>query len=296
MLVAHIAEGSALTVGLESGDLQCGLRAWSAKWVASLLGRERGARLQGAASSSDEPPGGQRGVHDEQPYAEREREEAQQQREDEELFEWHSREQARLAQAEDRAAVAANMGWSTRTSRTMEVTISASGSASTDAQTMVLRLRPGEQATLHMKVSESTRTEYLLGGEVQPEEVAQKQIQDAEEAAFQAEQNRVTKRPRTQRTFNTADEEVRPWYNRWVAQLVTWEELNSEVGRDMAEFIRAAALVDPAEIDTQILIPDEQGAEAEVHHVPATMPYEPDDEETVPMGIFPELPGRRRRE
>ena len=61
----------------------------------------------------------------------------------------------------------------------------------------------------------------------------------------------------------------------------------SAVGRDMAEFIRAAASVDPAELETQSF--ELQDAVYHGPHVPATVPYESDDDaETQIMGIFPE--------
>ena len=170
----------------------------------------------------------------------------------------------------------------------------ASTSGSAGSQKLVLQLRPGEQATLQVSVNDVVATEYLYQGELQEAGAARKRMQEAEMAAFEEERDREAKKPRTQCAYNTADAEVRPWYNRWVGQLITWEDLQSAVGRDMAEFIRAAALVDPA--DTQILIPDEQSGSDGGHNIPATMPYDPDEAETVPLGIFPESPGRRRRE
>ena len=116
---------------------------------------------------------------------------------------------------------------------------------------------------------------------------ARRRLHEDEQTACEAEQERAKKRPRGQRAFNTADPEVRPWYNRWAGGLLEWESLVAAVGRDMAEFIRAAASVDPAEVETQSF--DVQEAMCHEAQVPATVPYESDDDaETQIMGIFPD--------
>ncbi|CAE7726949.1 unnamed protein product, partial [Symbiodinium sp. KB8] len=145
-----------------------------------------------------------------------------------------------------------------------------------------------EYRWLMAKVDELTDTEYLYQGEVQDPVVARQKLLEVEQAAVEAERETAADaeqdRFRGQRTFRTADAEVRPWYNRWAGGLIGWEALVQAVGTDMAEFIRAAATVDPAEVETQSyevnVVP--------MAEVPATVNYETDDDaETMIMGVFP---------
>ena len=76
------------------------------------------------ASSSHEGPALDHAAAEARFYEDREREEEQQREEDEELYAWHVQRQAQAAQQNDRAAVLAHLGWSTRTVRTVQVQVS----------------------------------------------------------------------------------------------------------------------------------------------------------------------------
>ena len=185
-------------------------------------------------------------------YEDREREEERQRHEDAELYEWHEQQRARTAQLEDRATLAAHLGWSTRTTRAVRVQVADGQGAR--AQSLLLRLRPGERAQFRVEVDEVTDTEYLYQGEVQDPVVARQKLLEAEQAAVEAERETAAEaeqdRPRGRRTFRTADAEVRP-------REVETQSYEVNVVR-MAE-------------------------------VPATVNYETDDDaETMIMGVFPE--------
>ena len=208
VLVAHSAGGGELQAQIDQGDVVCGLRPWTARWCSKLLGKARPGAGGELASSSHEGPARSHANAEAQFYDDREREEVQQQQQDEELYAWHVQQQAQAAQQDDRAAVLSNLGWSTRTARTVQVQVSSSQNEG--AQPMVLRLRPGEHVHLKVEVQEQMDTEYLYQGVLQNSEDAKRRLQENEQTAREAEQERAMKKLKGQRTFNTADPEVRP--------------------------------------------------------------------------------------
>ena len=188
------------------------------------------------------------GGDDDQLYREREEEEEEKQNQaDLELFEWHERQSARLAQAEDRAVVQAHLGWSSATAKHLRLKVRLG------EQTMEVGVKPGEEINMVMAVTEHQVKDFYYRGEKQDRAEAEQRLRRREEEQLAAEMAQEPKRRRAgQRIYNTADEDVRPWYQLWLAGGLEKEEMINSVGVDMTEFIVAAAAINPADVETQV--------------------------------------------
>ena len=221
--------------------------AWVQRWGAKLVSAQRGVPQSLPASSHEVPVVSSDGEDVDQLYREREEEEEKHNQADLELFEWHERHRARMAQVEDRAVVQAHLGWSTATAKHLKLKVKLGD------QTMEVGVEPGEDVNMVVTVTEQKDQAFYYRGEKQDRTEAEQQLREREEEHMAEEMAGELKRRRTgQRIYNTADEDVRPWYQLWLAGGLEMEEMIKAVGVDMAEFIVAAAAINPADAETQV--------------------------------------------
>ena len=141
-----------------------------------------GLETRSGAASSHEPPPAQLSSEDgmDQAYEERAREEDRQQREDEELYEWHTQQAAREAQLDDRAAVLAHMGWNIKTTKRWQLVVEIQ--AGQEQHQMTVPLAENEAVRTQLTTRLNTETEYSFQGRPQEPELARKRIAEATEA------------------------------------------------------------------------------------------------------------------
>ena len=268
-----------------------GVETWVEKWFRRIVGAV--ASGSGAASSHEEPPvPAQMRPAPDQEEEDREDEENRQNEEDEDLFKWHQAQSSRNAQREDRAAVLAHMGWTTRTTRKRWLTVDIQ--AGQEQRRLEVPMRDGEMVRLSLQSREQVEQEYSYKGQPQPREEATRRIRESMEAHYIAEVEREEsqQRPKERRVFNAEDPDLRPYHQQWEQGLLTWEQLVAKVGVHAARFIRVSAEINAGGLSTQVLEPAAtqlyEGTQPEgiVHPDEAeTVPFEPEsDNSTVPAG------------
>ena len=210
-----------------------------------------------------------------QAYEERGREEDRQQREDEELYEWHTQQAAREAQLDDRAAVLAHMGWNIKTTKRWQLVVEVQ--AGQEQHQMTVPLAENEAVRTQLTTRLNTETEYSFQGRPQEPELARKRIAEATEAHVIEERLRGEKGSK-RRTLNTNDADIRPYYQMWERGEVQWPQLL--VGEEVAKFIQVAAEIDPREVESQV-VPATQVYESQIQTSAGSV--HPDEADTVPM-------------
>ena len=251
---------------------------WVSQWARKLAprGEQPGS---GAASSHEAPPARDPHLDAEDEgllYEDRAQEEERQAQADEELYRWHTQQAAREAQLEDRAAVAAHMGWATQSRPKWHLDIEVQAGAA--RQTVTVPLKEGAPAHIVINTRRTVETSYLFQGQPVAPEQARKRLAEATEAYAATEASRAEPRRRT--AFSTSDPELRPFYQMWERGAIGWEQLVEQIGAEAAEFVRVAAEIDSADLETPVLPATQMYDSQTVENVGGV---HPDSVSTVPL-------------
>ncbi|CAE7808075.1 unnamed protein product [Symbiodinium sp. CCMP2592] len=240
-----------------------GRAEWLRRWMARLLRRGGDAPQPEQASSSNQLP---ITMVEESPEEQHERLERQQNEEDVQLFKWHQEEQAREeqkrareAQLQDRAALQANLGWSSappgkkiRVTVEMRSTTSSRYSEWEVGEGDEIKLKLGISMVEHggnyinegRKVDREIGTRELLRRE-------QKIVDQMQKADDMPEAPQV--QPERGRAWSTNDPDLQPHYQAWREGRLDFKNLVANVGEEAAMFLVEAAEVAQLELDT---VPD----------------------------------------
>ena len=180
MLVAHTGR---------KGAIHCGARLveqeqWVTRWFDRLvkqqperpntMGAERASSSHEAANRSPQAIG--------EPLEDQEdRLLAAQELADEELYRWHQQELARETQAQDRAAVAARLGWSERP-LTKRLRVTMEVSTSVGSKYSEIEAAPGDTINVKLAVNMVDHgQEFLKNGKRQDPRTAMEELREEEE-------------------------------------------------------------------------------------------------------------------
>ena len=263
VLVAHTGKrGSSWC-----GEVRMEQETWVTRWMSLLLeriphqGHDTEADREVASSSTEVPQLGRPTAQGERPEDQQARLEEQQNLEDIELFKWHSsqieaeekRKEAQEAQAKDRAALQAHLGWSSGPPQ-KRVRLTLEAITTTSNRYMEWEFGEGDKLQIKMEVAQVPHGGRLLqGGRPVERHAGLEELRKEEERIARHGPQPAAAVPRRTGMFSTEDPAIRPYYDAWRDGRIDFDGLITAVGGDAAMYIKEAAEVAELDLDT---VPD----------------------------------------
>ena len=263
VLVAHTGKrGSSWC-----GEVRMEQETWVTRWMSLLLkriphqGHGTEADREVASSSTEVPQLGRPTAQGEPPEDQQARLEEQQNLEDIELFKWHTsqveaeekRKEALEAQAKDRAALQAHLGWSSGPPQ-KRVRLTLEAITTTSNRYMEWEFGEGDKLQIKMEVAQVPHGGRLLqGGRPVEGHAGLEELRKEEERIARHGPQPAAAVPRRTGMFSTEDPAIRPYYDAWRDGRIDFDGLITAVGGDAAMYIKEAAEVAELDLDT---VPD----------------------------------------